>query len=315
MQLKIHDQANLLSSADRSALESAATSWRFETHVLIQHTAGSAELDDAAHAAITTPNTVVIAVDPQRHHTAVRFGSATHVKPGDYDSISKAGNAHFRAGEWGAGLAAIGTRAEASAESRVAMSVSNEPVVIEKGLSTGTWVGIALLFGAVVTCLVVVLRKMRRQQAAFASTSSALIEEASEYRGRNMDAADQRSFDERLTAFRLSRGAGLGNTYSTASGYYPQAPAPVIVNGGGGGGGNDLLTGVLIGEQLGGRQSTREVIYEERVVDAGGGGSFWDSGSSGSDDTSVSDDAGGSDSSYDSGSDSGGGSDGGDSGW
>lgn len=298
--IKIHDDAHLLTSADRATIESAAGAWPFEAHVLIRNAGSSDALGDAAHAAVTGPGVVVIAVDPAAHHTAVRFGTASHVKTADYDSIAKAGNEHFRAGEWGAGIAAIGTRAEASAASRVAMAVANEPVVVEHGLSTGAWVGIALLFAAVVTAIVVVVRRMRRNEERFASAASDLLTETNTYYGRNTERADARAFDTRLRAV-----AG---------------PTTVVVDRGGS---NDLLTGVLLGEALSDRGATREVIYEDRSSrDSGGGSSSWDSGggSDWSSSSSSSDDSGGSSSSWDSGgSDFGGGGDSGgggsDAGW
>ena len=299
MTIKIHDDAALLSSSDRSAIESAASSWRFDTHLLIRVVPGTGELDDAAHAAITAPGVVVIAIDPTHHHTAVRFGTATRVKPADYDSIAKAGNAHFRAGEWGAGIAAIGTRAEASAEAKVAMAVSNEPVVIEQGLSTGAWVGISLLFAAIVGVIVLVVRRMRRNEERFASAASDLVLETSGHRSRNENLDAGRDFDARL---------GRSSAARAQPAYCPPVSTVVIDRGGG----NDLLTGVLLGEAMSDRHSAREVVYEERSSsrDDGGSSSSWDSSSS-------SDDSGGSSSSWDSGSDSGGGGDsgGGDSGW
>lgn len=309
--IKIHDNEHLLSPADVALLESEG--WPFEAHVLIQTLPTTDALDDAAHQAVTGPHVVVIAVDPVHRHTAVRFGTESAVKAADYDSIAKAGNAHFRAKEWAAGIQAIGVRAQASAESRVAMAVSNEPVVIEKGLGTGAWIGIALLFGAVVACVVLVLRRMRAQQRQFESTASDLVLEASEYRGKNLDASDARDFDSRLRAYQ--RPPVLNPAVRTAP--FPQQPSypytpPVIVNNGSSGSG-DLALGMLIGEEL--ANNRREVIYEERSSDYGGSTSSYDDSS-----PSSPDDSGGSTSSFDfgSGGDSGGGGDGGgggDAGW
>jgi len=118
----IHDEQNLLTSSDVSAIQHAASAWPFDTHVLIANEPSTDALDDAAHRAITSPHVTAIAVDPAHHHVAVRFGAATRVHAGDFDSITKAGNAFFRSGEWAVGINAIGTRAEASAKSHVALS-------------------------------------------------------------------------------------------------------------------------------------------------------------------------------------------------
>lgn len=347
--ISINDPINLLSSSDGDHLQSASERWGFETHILIRKTDTTAALDDQAHAQMTGPGVVVIAVDPINHRTAVRFGTGTHVKAGDFDSIAKAGNAHFRAGEWAAGIEAIGVRAQASAQSKVAMSVSNEPVIIQNGLTTGAWVAIGFMFVSVIGLAVWWWRRSRKELEKAAAALEQNRLETGELISHNARKLDEDSFDDRLAARqRRSREehAGLaldsrlasrspgglgGRTLPTgaapigptghtgptypgggAGGYSGPNPATVIINQQPSNDG--FLTGLLVGEALQPHQTVieREVVREryEDPPDSGGSSSPFDGSSSSSGDSGSSD-SGGSDSSYDPGgsSDSGGGGD------
>lgn len=321
----IRDDQNTLSTGDIAAIQSTGGGWPFEAHVLVGSFPTRDALEDAAHLAITSPRVVAIGVDPGHHHVAVRFGTSSGVKAGDYDSIAKAGNAHFRSGEWVAGIQAIGTRARASAQAHVAIAQSNEPVVVEEGLGTGAWLGIGLLFAVVVGCVVWLWRRSRKDRDSFTRALDDSREQTGQLAMRNIE---EQSFMDRLNAsapatvtapraFRMNTtGANPGIPVSCAASV-PHIPQSVTVNTSGN---NDLLTGMLIGEVLG--QPRETVIVEREVVrerpsyssrsddDSGGSDSSWSGGSSDSSSSSSdSSDSGGSSSSWDSGGDSGGGGD------
>ena len=296
MTIEAQDLTGTISASDLASLNGRPAP--FHVRVLFTSQDSLEKLEDISHGALSTPDMVVIGIDPGHHRVVARFGTATGVKPGDFDSVAKAGNAHFRAKEWTAGVDAIAVRAKASADSRVAMSVSNEPIVIEQGLSGWAWTGIAILFAAVIACVVAVIRRMRRQQTEFNQTVGRLNDD---YISRD----DARDFDSRLRAAerRQPTATGYAGGYPTG---VTQSSGPVIINQGGN---NDLLTGVLIGESLSSplsRVVEREFVREsprEEASDGGGSSSVF-GGSSSTDygDTSSSSssdsDSGGSDSSW-----------------
>lgn len=167
--IDVHDSVGFLSTGDVQTLRDHNGNWPFDVHLLAESASSMEALESDAHRAVTSSSVMVIAVDPAHHKTVVRFGTATGVKTGDYDSISKAGNAHFRSGENEAGVEAILARARASKESIVAMSSSNAPVIIEHGLSTEAWVGIVALFVVFVVVLWWLYTSAKRDKQAFSS--------------------------------------------------------------------------------------------------------------------------------------------------
>ncbi len=182
----IHDAPGLLSN-DIVSLERDAIDWPFDVQILVERASSQDAFEDDAHNAVTSPTTMVVAIDPARHKVVTRFGTATGVKQGDFDSISKAGNAHFRAREMRAGIEAIVFRAEASAQSKVAMSVSNEPIVVEHGMNGVTIFWVVALFCCLggLVLLLIYKRKLDREKFEKALEENRL--ETAELRSQNVE--------------------------------------------------------------------------------------------------------------------------------
>lgn len=312
--LAVHDYANWIPKGDLAALNSEAGAWPFDVHILVENADSRDILEDHAHLAVTGPNVMAIAVDPTHHRTVTRFGTNTGVKPGDYDSITQAGNAHFRAHEVRQGLEAIVVRASASRQAVTAISASNEPVVLKEGLGTGTWFCIVVGFFALGGFIVWLVRKQKRDRENFERALDDNRLETSELVSRNTRAIvdDEDTYTAQYPTKRTYKTKGISAHISVPT----VQPSTIVVNSGSNN--NDLLTGMLIGEEL--SRPTREYVpapvYAPAPVpsytpspsysndDSGGSSSSWDSGSSSWDSGSSSSDSGGSSSSWDSGSSS-----------
>jgi hypothetical protein len=319
--ITVHDSAGFVPSGDIEKLRTDANDWPFDVHILAQNVASLDMLEENAHLAVTGPNVLVIAIDPAHHKTVVRFGNSTGIKPGDYDSISAAGNAHFRAHNIAQGFEVILARARASRESVSALSTSTTPVVItnERGLSWSAWLGIVLLFTGFVTVIVLLYRRSKRNQEAFQAALDENRLETSELRSRNIEemtmpnAARPVVFPSTVrTSMPLrSDGSAIPPTYAPTA--FAPSPSPIVQqttvvqpsNNDG------LLTGILLGESL--AQSSRrdrviehEVIVEREVEhhrsdrsdDAGGSSSSYQPASSWEAPSTTSHDSGGSSSSW-----------------
>lgn len=312
----VRDSANFVPASDVSKLQLDATQWPFDVHVLAEVAPDHNTLEDDAHNSVDNPNVLVIAVDPTHHKTIVRFGNATGVKPGDYDSISQAGNAHFRSHEIAQGIEAIVIRSVASKQATVAISVSNAPVVVQQGLSAPTWFLIALFAGSLAGIVIWLVRKSRKDRESFEKALDDNRLETSELMSRNVEAMTS---DSQWGAVAGATPAVPTPAVRPPSTYSARAPRtyarpavapvytqPVVIQQNNS---NDFLTGMLVGEML---EDKRDVVVEREVVrerreetsyDSGGSSSSSDSGSS-SWGSSSSDDSGGSSSSWDSGSSS-----------
>ena len=128
--LAVRDVAALLSPQDIQALQTKAATLPFDVHLLIEKAGSKAALEDHAHAWVDGPKVVVVGLDPAGHHVVARFGVQTGVKTGDFDTVTLAGNTHFRAGEFVPGIEAIWTRARASAEAKAAITTQAAPVIL-----------------------------------------------------------------------------------------------------------------------------------------------------------------------------------------
>jgi hypothetical protein len=341
--LVVHDSVGWIPNRDVSAINAEAGHWPFDLRLLIEDTRDQGALEDHAHAAVNGPNVMVIAIDPKRHRTVTRFGVSTGVKPGDYDSISQAGSAHFRSHEIRQGIEAIVARARASQEAPVAISASHTPVVIKEGLGFGAWLCIVLGGCALVGFIVWLVRKQQRDRKRFERALDDNRLETSELLSRNVhelvreDApASGRSTNQTRTVlpekWSTPRRRHAPTVVVAPSQVVISQPAIVQPQGG-----SDFATGVLVGELLGRRPAVeREVIVEREIArpelkqglrysnasdDAGGSSATWGGGgSSDSNPSTTPYDSGDSSSSFDAGSagdsgrsgsfDGGGGSDG-----
>lgn len=326
MTITIHDNTGFVPPGDAAALQAEATSWPFDVHLLVENAPNRDRMEDDAHAAVTNPHVMAIAIDPAHHRTEVRFGSDTGVKTGDYDSIARAGNAHLRAGEVQQAIEAIVLRAKASTVSTTALSTSDTPVVVHQGMSGGEILFLGVLTLAVMGFIVWMVRRWQRNQRSY---EQALVDnrlETEELRAHNAEARDWEDKVRQTTdrTFRTPRAPSAPRAPLPPSVPMPVnpymapvvQPVPMVVNSRDDG----FLEGMLIGDALS-RNNRTEVIREREVVretprsrvsdDGGGAGASWGSGSgSSSDDSDSSPDIGGGSASWD----SGGGSSGGDSG-
>jgi hypothetical protein len=111
--LQIKDDENLLSSADRSTLQSEAGAYPFAVRVLTT-SAHSGDFDHYVGEQVGSPDMVVVGVDKEHRHTSVHFGTASRIAPSEFHAIEQAGNANFKSGDFRAGIEQILNRAKDS---------------------------------------------------------------------------------------------------------------------------------------------------------------------------------------------------------
>lgn len=310
------DPAGALTPAAMSGLQAHVGDWPFAAHVLVEAAPDLPTLEDDAHAWVDSPNVVVIAIDPSHHRVVTRFGSATGVKTGDFDAVSASGSVAFRAHDLPGGIEAILLRARASREASTALTSSTQPpVIIEHGLTAGTWVPMVLFAGLLVGVIVWLVRRARRSDEVFTNALEENRLETSELRSRNIHeeawadvvARQEVSATPRTPRRRPATSVPLSSLAVAPARHRIVAPQPqVIVQQR-----DNLVDGMLLGEMMadrGGRD--REVVIEREVnagrpsVDVGGASSSYDAGSTSSyQDTPASTpssyDSGGASTSYD----------------
>jgi uncharacterized membrane protein YgcG len=163
--LSVKDSNHWIPSGDVDALKSEFNGNRFDIHILVESAANLSVLENDAHRAVTSPNVLAIAIDPNAKKTVVRVGSQTGIKVGDFDTIASAGNVHFRSREIRQGLEAIIFRATASSQSTTAIVNSTTPVVVQRteGLSAGAWIAIVLGFACLIGFIVWLVRRQKEK--------------------------------------------------------------------------------------------------------------------------------------------------------
>lgn len=281
----IHDEANLLTPEEEVQLQNTGSRWPFETHILTRNAHAKHLLEQAAKAAVTTPNTVAIAVDPNLRFTVVRFGIASNVKTVDFSAISDAGNPSFREGRWLSGLEAIGARAEVSTRTMAGTVAPPAPVIVREGLGWFGWAIILLGVGGLVALVIYLWRRSRANQRQFEDVLTETRLEAQELRTRNIET------DAWAEGVRKSNEARRDPRPTPWGSHVSSSPAPqtasstVVVNNGGGSG--DLMTGYMLGSMSAHHhEPVRERIIERevpaRTYDSGGSSSSLDAGGSSS---------------------------------
>lgn len=176
-----------LTSGDVAQLQKDVAGMPFDVQLLVENVSTIAALGQDAHAAVTGPGIMVLAIDPVAGHVLTRFGKSTGVKPSDFDSISKAGNAHFHNHEWVAGIETVAIRAQASAQTSTGIAQSSAPVVVEHGLSGGTWLLIALLGAGFIGIIVWLYRRSQRDREGYEKALDANRLETADLVGRNVE--------------------------------------------------------------------------------------------------------------------------------
>lgn len=286
-----------LSPSDVAVLASHASRWPFDLHVLIGSIGRRPDLGRAAHACITTPTTVCIAVDPDSHGAETRFGTYSGVRPQDYELVASAGLPRFKARDWRGGIEAIADRAASSAGTTLTTPPAPAPVIIQTAPvylpalappAESHWF-LWFVFAVLVGLGVFFVARYRKKQREAAEEARLLREErVAAQAAREEERGWQ---DEFRTARKSSPPPARRNAYAPPapgpSGYGP--PGPVVINNNTARGGS--ATDLLIGYELGRDSAPRERVVEREVVrersspsftsggsdnnDAGGAGSSW----------------------------------------
>lgn len=292
----VNDSAGVISSDQVTALRSLIGTYQFDLKVFTSSFMSRRDLESAVSDCVTSPNVVCSGVDPTHRWTSTHFGTATGVRPSDFNIISAAGNQYFKSGNYAAAFRSIADRASESARSTQQTVQVNVPPPQVVSQTTGVSAFfLVLLFAGLSTAAYVIYRLAKRQKRLDRDMGS-YREERDEYMNANVDRMTQPSPTVRQSTYRPP------TRTTTAPAVTPvvvqQAAAP----------NNDLLTGVLIGQMT---SRPTEVIREREIVRETAPASSTSKSYASSDDysSSTSSDSGGGSSSYDSGGgfDSGGG--------
>jgi hypothetical protein len=260
--VKYDDQANLLSSSDRTAIQNAASrvNWNIYVWTTTSYT-NQNQFADAVRSRSTDQNGVVIGINKGSS------GGFTYVAPGsskigltstEASQAADAGDASFKQGQWGAGVSAIISRIGAlSGAPSSSGSSSSQPVSNSGGSGFGA---IACLVIGLIVLVAGSMFFFRRRGNVGPST---MVQQP----GPN-----------------YGPGYGPGPGYAPGPGYGPNY-GPGYGPGYGGGGGSGLGAGLggaalggLVGYELGKNAGENNAHGGNYVP---GGGSTWDAGNSG----------------------------------
>ncbi len=290
--VSVVDRAGVIPSSQIYALQSTTGRYPFDLKIFTDTFPNRRALDAAVSDCVTTPNTVCIGVDPTHRSTNAHFGTATGVRPSDFNLIAASGNAYLKHGNYEGAFISIADRALESVRStQQVVQVNVPPPQVVTTTSNGfslVFIIVMLGFVGLITASVIGLR---RRQKRIDSDMGSFREERDEYLDANVTRMTQPSPTAKLN------GQGYAPTYATTRTPITTTVTPVVtpqtvvVDRGG----NDLLTGVLLGQAIS-RPSVveREVVREvERPSyssksddyssstssDSGGGSSDWGGGS------------------------------------
>ena len=154
--LQVKDEESLLSSTDRSALESAVRDYPFDVRVLTT-AAHASDFDRYVGEQVSKPDMVVVGVDKEHRRTAVHFGKGSHIAQSEFHAIKEAGNAAFRSGDFGAGVQAILAKAK-EAYGTDPRAASNEVGAVQTPTSSGFPFGWVVLGGLVLVAFLAIRR-------------------------------------------------------------------------------------------------------------------------------------------------------------
>jgi uncharacterized membrane protein YgcG len=158
--LQIKDEESLLSSTDRSALESAVRDYPFDVRVLTT-AAHASDFDRYVGEQLSKPDMVVVGVDKEHRQTSVHFGKGSHIARSEFHAIKEAGNPGFRSGDFGAGIQAILARAKdayGTAPVTDPRAASNEVGTAQAPASGGFPFGWLMLGGLVLVAFIAMRR-------------------------------------------------------------------------------------------------------------------------------------------------------------
>ena len=299
--VSIQDNANVLSTADKNVLMEVGSRHPFDVIILTSSQFGSrSQFDTVAAGMLTSPNSMVIGLNPQQRFTVVRFGSGSGVPRNSYDMIASAGNSNFKVSNWKDGFTAIMNRsgeARASMAARTAATSSVQTTTTRTGFP---WLTFFLIVAGVGFMGAFIWWLVRRESNRRYYTADY------EYAGASV-----------ATPSYSSSYVAPGPTVVHTSPAVIHTSPTVIHHGSGG----DFATGMMVGSMMNNGHhhhdvhhttyvdSVPEPVYMEPAVvetddsptwDGGGSASSFESSDSGSSSSFDSNDSGSS-SSYDSG--------------
>ena len=137
--LHVRDTASLLSSSDVTTIDSSVRGYPFDVLILTSSDSQSKEDFDRRVASAVKADAIVVGIDEQHRHTAVRFGTKLGIDPNQFQSIEQAGSTFFRQKEWRAGIVAIISRASQNTHVGSAGATSPSPTSSQPrtGVNTG----------------------------------------------------------------------------------------------------------------------------------------------------------------------------------
>lgn len=182
--MEIQDLTGSLSASDVSALQGVSTP--LDVRILFTSSDSKPGLDMHVHDMVTSANTLAIGVDPVHHYAYTHFGTGTGIRHADYLAIARAGNAEFHAGNWGAGVRAVVTAADAASSQmqRSEVVIQQPTTVVEH--STSPW-PFVVGFGLLAVAVLLVWRWMRRRSRDIENAAQEARDEAQEMRARNIE--------------------------------------------------------------------------------------------------------------------------------
>lgn len=111
--VEFRDEAAILGPAVRQDIAARFSAFPFSARVITSTASPSrAALESRAASFLTSPDMIVVGIDPAHRYTVVRVGSGLNLEPGTFSQIAVAGNPSFKSGQWGAGIIAIGETAK-----------------------------------------------------------------------------------------------------------------------------------------------------------------------------------------------------------
>ncbi|TAL28992.1 MAG: hypothetical protein EPN98_21355 [Phenylobacterium sp.] len=259
--INVTDDASVLSPSARADL--AATPTPFAATVVFRDI-GKGEMESAIRACgSASPSAVCIGVNPRGHFTTVYYGIDV-AGSSAAETIKKAGNPSFKAGDWTQGVRDILVRAEAVSHSRAGATVINQPVTtIEHPVSALPFV---IGFGFIGGFILLAYLAIRKQRAAMKAAIENSQRETAEMASRNIRAeaeaeekASSRSTAPPAPARRQHEAAIPVRRYVPVPPAPPAYSPPVIIDRSG----NDFATGLILGQAISQpRVIEREVIRE-----------------------------------------------------
>lgn len=292
-QFRVDDRASFFNGSDLTSARMAVEQVPFEVHVIALVVDSQAQLEYEAGKSVTSPNVMVVAIDPKHHTTHVRYGAGLGIPAGLGANLARAGHRGFAAKRPGDGVAAIVAAAQTMIlqshvtvpsqltplqvnqlpvpiASTTGFSVPSQPVSSESQGHPVLWTLFFLSLAGVGAWLF-----FRRYKKSLNQRMNALEYDIDTARS---ETAVERDFNRRLgTVTKLGEGA-VSSPTTRVSSYTPPDPrfvepavrstyvptqTQVVVHDYHDHGSGDLLTGMALGSMM--NQPRERVIVEREV--------------------------------------------------